>query len=129
MAIRQIRLPDPTGTPRLVVSETPATSVPPKPAPAPAPTPVLVPTPAPEAVPPPAAAVRALPSSSSRRWYRSESWLAVELAAVVPVVAALVAPEAFRIPLVALGGLLVALGLAMLVVHERDARRAEASAG
>lgn len=126
MAIRQIRLPDPAGTPRLVVAETPATSVPPTPAPAPAPAPVPasapIPVPAPEAVPPPAAAsVRALPVPT-RRWYRSESWLAVELAAVVPVVVALVAPRPFRIPLVALGLVLVVLGLAMLVVHERAAR-------
>ena len=123
MAIRQIRLPDPAGTPRLVVSETPATSVPPTPAPAPAPDSAPTPAPAPEAVPPPlpAASVRALPVPT-RRWYRSESWLAVEIAAVVPVVVALVAPEAFRIPLVALGGVLVVLGLSMLVVHERAAR-------
>lgn len=124
MPIRQTRLPDPAGTPRPVVAE---------PAAAPTTTPTLA------DAPPPAPPVQreAEPEGTSwtrhiaheapadpRPWYRSEAWLAVELASVVPVLAALVAPEAMRPWLVGLAGALIALGLAMLVVRDREARRA-----
>lgn len=124
MAIHQVRLPDKAGTPRLVTTETPHPSTPratsgdaPPPSPPPAP-------PRREASLPSAPVAAPAVEPDPRAWYRSEAWLAVEMSAVVPVVAALVAPEAFRVPLVALAAALILLGLAMLVVRDRGTRRA-----
>jgi hypothetical protein len=63
-----------------------------------------------------------VPAPDGRPWYRSEAWLAVELAALLPVLAALVTPQPARVPLVVLSAALIALGLAMLVVRDRRAR-------
>ena len=131
MAIRQIRLPDLAGTPRLVIPETPTSAAPPLPdAVAPRPAAPPPPAPAPEIAPeialPPAVRPRdpVEPPADPRAWYRSEAWLAVEFAALVPVLAALVAPPPYHLWLVALAGAMIALGLAMLVVRDRDARAA-----
>ena len=124
MAIRQIRLPEPAGTPRVVLTETPAPTTPqpnPKQPTAGDPPPPRRPEASP--APAPAAPVAPAPSPASeadpRVWYRAEPWLAVELAAAVPVLAALVSPQEYRVWLVALAALLVAAGLAMLAVRHR----------
>lgn len=127
MAIHQVRLPDTAGTPRLVIAETPTSAAPPTPgagepaAPAAPPLPETH-APAPhwrDAIAPP------VPADDPRPWYRAEAWLAVEFASVVPVVVALIAPEGFRLWLVGLAGAMIALGLAMLVRRDREARRAQ----
>jgi hypothetical protein len=127
MAIRQVRLPDPAGTPRVTVAESPAPTTP-QPTPGEAPPPRR-----PEASPPstPAAppAPALPPAAAAGAWYRSEAWLVVELAAVVPVLVALVAPEAFRVWLVALGGVLIASGLVMLILRDRDGHRTADGSG
>ena len=53
--------------------------------------------------------------ATSRRWYRREPWLAVMLAAFVPLVAAAIAPDAARYPLIGLTGLAIVVGVAMLI--------------
>ena len=50
-----------------------------------------------------------------RPWYRREPWLAVELAAFLPMVAAFLVPEQLGVPLVGFSGFLVAAGLALLI--------------
>jgi uncharacterized membrane protein len=62
------------------------------------------------------------PAEPGVSWYRSEPWLAVLLAAFVPLLGASVAPVALRVPLVGVGGLIVAVGLAMLVRRDRAVR-------
>jgi hypothetical protein len=48
-------------------------------------------------------------------WYRSKPWLAVAVTAFVPVILALVAPEALKVALAGVAGalMLVSLGLLM----------------
>ena len=48
-------------------------------------------------------------------WYRSEPWFAVMLAALVPMFAAVLAPEAAKYPLIGISALAELLGLAMLL--------------
>jgi hypothetical protein len=54
---------------------------------------------------------------TSRPWYRSEPWLAVMLAAFVPLVAAVVAPDAAQYPLIGLSVLALIVGAVMLIRH------------
>lgn len=56
--------------------------------------------------------------SPDRPWYRSERWLAVQLLALVPILAAMFAPSQFRIPLSIVGGTLVAIGTVMMLMHK-----------
>ena len=49
------------------------------------------------------------------RWYRRESWLAVQISSFVPILGAVVLPETYRLPLCVLGGTLVVIGSVMLV--------------
>jgi hypothetical protein len=68
-------------------------------------------------LPPLDATAPTLPATESRTawpWYRREPWLAVELLAFVPLLAALAVPRRFQLALIAVGGLLVALGLVLL---------------
>jgi hypothetical protein len=68
------------------------------------------------------------PASATRRanepflerqpWYRSESWLAVCFIAFIPISLALILPESLKVPLLAVGVVLSAIGLAMLVRKE-----------
>ena len=51
-------------------------------------------------------------------WYRREKWLAVQVAAMVPILAAMVVPASYRLPLCVLGGALVAVGTVMLLRHK-----------
>jgi Meckel syndrome type 1 protein len=71
----------------------------------------------------PALAVSVEPAAGERPWYRAEPWLAVLVAAFVPLLVAVVAPAALRLPLVAAGGVLVAVGLALLLRRDRAVRR------
>lgn len=48
-------------------------------------------------------------------WYRRESWLAVQVSSFVPILGAVLLPEAYRLPLCVLGGSLVAIGTLMLL--------------
>ena len=50
-------------------------------------------------------------------WYRSETWLAVELSAFVPIALAFLLP-AFQLPLFGAGALLSVTGLAMLIFRK-----------
>lgn len=51
-------------------------------------------------------------------WYRTERWLAVQLLALVPILAAMFAPIQFRVPLSIAGGTLVAIGTVMMLMHK-----------
>ena len=51
-------------------------------------------------------------------WYRREKWLAVQIAAIVPILSAMLVPETYRLPLCVLGGALVAVGTVMLLRHK-----------
>lgn len=51
-------------------------------------------------------------------WYRREKWLAVQIAAIVPILGAMLVPETYRLPLCAIGGALVAVGTVMLLRHK-----------
>jgi hypothetical protein len=51
-------------------------------------------------------------------WYRRESWLAVQIAALVPILGAMFVPTTYRLPLCVLGGTLVAIGTVMLLRHK-----------
>jgi len=51
-------------------------------------------------------------------WYRREKWLAVQVAAIVPILSAMIVPVSLRLPLCVLGGALVAIGTVMLLRHK-----------
>jgi len=51
-------------------------------------------------------------------WYRRERWLAVQLAALVPILGAMLVPATYRLSLCILGGALVAIGTLMLLRHK-----------
>ena len=51
-------------------------------------------------------------------WYRREKWLAVQIAAIIPILGPKLVPEAYRLPLCVLGGALVAAGTVMLLRHK-----------
>ena len=51
-------------------------------------------------------------------WYRREKWLAVQVAAIVPITSAMLVPAPLRLPLCVLGGALVAIGTVMLLRHK-----------
>lgn len=53
---------------------------------------------------------------------RLESWLAVMLLAIVPMIAALVLPRELVMHLAAVAGMLFTTGIVMLVVQERRKR-------
>ena len=56
--------------------------------------------------------------SSDLPWYRREAWLAVQIAAMVPILGAMLVPATYRLPLCILGGVLVAIGTVMLLRHK-----------
>ncbi len=47
-----------------------------------------------------------------------EPWIAVLFASLVPLVAAVMVPESWRMPLYVVGGVLCALGIALLLKQE-----------
>jgi hypothetical protein len=51
-------------------------------------------------------------------WYRRETWLAVQITAIIPILGAMLVPASYRLPLCVLGGLLVAIGTLMLLRHK-----------
>jgi len=63
----------------------------------------------------------------SQRWYRSEPWLAVMIAGFVPLLAALVAPDAAHYPLIGLGVLALVVGTTMLIRQDVVAPRPEST--
>ena len=62
-------------------------------------------------------------------WYRRERWLAVQVAALVPILGAMLAPATYRVPLCVLGGALVAISLMMLLRHKPTPARVGYEAG
>jgi hypothetical protein len=56
--------------------------------------------------------------SPHQPWYRSEPWLAICFSAFIPIILALVLPESLKMPLLGVGVLLAAVGLALLVRKE-----------
>lgn len=48
-------------------------------------------------------------------WYRSESWLAVMMAGFVPLLIAIIAPEAAHYPLIGVSSVLLVIGGIMLI--------------
>lgn len=63
---------------------------------------------------------------STAPWYKREPWLAVCLAAFVPVIAALLAPQSWRVPLTAATAVLMFASMVMLVLHLRKLRTFDA---
>jgi hypothetical protein len=55
-------------------------------------------------------------------WYRREPWLAVCLASFLPVFAALLSPQSWRMPLTGVTGVLMGASMLMLFVHLRKLR-------
>ena len=75
----------------------------------------------PEAVPLPHVKITdetATGGASDLPWYRREKWLVVQIAAIVPILSAMLTPETYRLPLCVLGGALVAVGTVMLLRHK-----------
>ena len=75
----------------------------------------------PEVTPPPRSdsdARAVTGGGSDLPWYRRESWLAVQILAIVPILSAMLVPETYRLPLCILGGVLVAVGTVMLLRHK-----------
>ena len=56
---------------------------------------------------------------------RTERWVQVMAFAFVPVVLAIFLPEALKIPLVALGGLCLVVGFALMIRVSRQSHRTE----
>lgn len=56
--------------------------------------------------------------ASDLPWYRREAWLAFQVAAIVPILAAMLVPAPLKLPLCVLGGALVAVGTVMLLRHK-----------
>ena len=65
----------------------------------------------------------AVGGETSRPWYHRERWLAVMLAAFVPLAAAALAPSAAQYALLGLTGLVLIVGAAMLI--RQDVFRAQ----
>jgi hypothetical protein len=74
----------------------------------------------------------AAPDATPWPWYRGEPWLAAMLAAFLPMIAAIFAPDSAKYPLIGLSALAVVVGTAMLIrqgafqPHSRPASRREA---
>jgi hypothetical protein len=51
-------------------------------------------------------------------WYRRETWLAVQITAILPILGAMLVPAPYRLPLCVLGGALIAIGTLMLLRHK-----------
>jgi hypothetical protein len=58
------------------------------------------------------------PTNTELPWYKSEAWLAVELAAFVPIALAFLIPPESRMPLYGVGALLALVGLGMLILRK-----------
>jgi len=61
-------------------------------------------------------------------WYRREPWLLTLLLAFAPILAAMVLPRAYHLPLFGLGGSLVVIGMVLLVRRELSAARSRSAA-
>jgi hypothetical protein len=48
-------------------------------------------------------------------WYRKESWLAVQLAALIPILGAMFVPAPYRLAMCVVGGALIAIGTVMML--------------
>ena len=67
--------------------------------------------------------------NAERPWYRKERWLVVQLAALIPILTAMLAPQEYRVPLCILGGALVAIGTVMMLRHDPTGERSDQGAG
>ena len=68
------------------------------------------------------------PSNAEAPWYKSEAWLAVELAAFVPLALSFLLPPESRMPLYGAGALLALVGLGMLILRKPTPSREFADA-
>jgi len=69
-------------------------------------------------IPRTAVTAEAVAGGSDLPWYRREKWLAVQIAAIVPILGAMLVPATDRLPLCIFGGVLVAVGTVMLLRHK-----------
>ena len=92
----------------------------PSPAVAPAPVDRVTVVAADDAPPRRSAAEQIAPSDGATElpWYRRETWLVVQLAAIIPILGAMLVPAPYRLLLCILGGSLVAIGTVMLLRHK-----------
>jgi len=60
-------------------------------------------------------------------WYRREPWLVTLLLAFAPILAAMVLPRAYHLPLFGLGGSLVVIGMVLLARRELSAARSRSA--
>ena len=58
-------------------------------------------------------------AADSTPWYRRERWLVVCMASVIPVVGAIFAPQAWKVPLAIVGGLLMGASMLLLLRQQR----------
>lgn len=63
------------------------------------------------------------PTPSDKPWYRTERWLVVQLLALVPILAAMLFPMTYRVPLFVAGGSLLVTGTLMLMRHAPTSAR------
>ena len=77
----------------------------------------------------------AAPDATPWPWYRGEPWLAAMLAAFLPMIAAILAPDSAKYPLIGLSALAAVVGIAMLIrqgafqPHPRPASHRESPGG
>ena len=66
------------------------------------------------------AAEEVVPSDASAElpWYRRETWLVVQIVAILPILGAMLVPASYRLLLCILGGTLVAIGTVMMLRHK-----------
>ena len=60
---------------------------------------------------------------ADRPWYRKELWLLMQLLAFAPILAAMVLPKAYQLPLFGVGGLFIVAGMVLLVRRELTTAR------
>ena len=60
--------------------------------------------------------------AASLPWYRREAWLVASILAVIPVLLAIIAPQQWRMPLMGLGGLFMAISVMLLFRREQIVR-------
>jgi hypothetical protein len=61
-------------------------------------------------------------------WYRRETWLVVQILAILPILGAMLVPASYRLPLCILGGALVAIGTVMMLRHKPTSESGTAEA-
>ena len=106
--------------PNSLQDEAPSPALAPSPAVAPAPVDRVTVVAADDPPPRRSAAEQIAPSDDATElpWYRRETWLVVQLAAIMPILGAMLVPASYRLLLCILGGTLVAIGTVMMLRHK-----------